>query len=94
METLEQANKEYYITTIYLLNLASRAGDLFERSNVEEKRDLLKFILWNCTLDGETLHYDLKKPLSTIFDLADRSRWLGSMDSNHDTCLQRAMSYH
>jgi site-specific DNA recombinase len=75
--------KEYRGRQKELLQLASLAGELFESSEADEKRELLKFTLLNCTLDGKNLRYDLKKPLDTIFNFASRQDWLLPVDSNH-----------
>ncbi len=39
------AEKEYYMTTAYLIELGSRSSDIFSRSKLHEKRALLNFVL-------------------------------------------------
>lgn len=82
MNKLQKADDEYYITCGYLLKLASKAGELFESSEPAEKREILKLLLQNCTLDGTSVCYDLKKPFDTLFDLGSRHIWLPRVDSN------------
>lgn len=48
--------QDFAITVKYLLNLASRAYEIFESSKVEEKRPLINFALWNLTLTRGKLH--------------------------------------
>lgn len=76
MDNLQQADDEYYVSASYLLQLANRAAELFERSELEEKRILLKMVLQNAVLDGRTVRYDLLKPFDQIFFYASRSMWL------------------
>lgn len=83
MNKLQKADDEYYITCGYLVKLASKAGELFESSEPDEKREILKLLLQNCTLNGSSLCYDLKKPFDTFFSLGSRHIWLPRVDSNH-----------
>lgn len=79
---LQNAEDNYYLTASYLLELASRASELFESSEVEEKRQLLKLILQNCKLKERKLQFTLEKPFDTILHYANRSAWLPGLDSN------------
>ena len=79
---LQQSDEEYYLTATYVLKLASKAYELFNSSEADEKKQLIKMLLQNLVLDGENLRYDLKKPYDTIFDLASRQDWLRGLDSN------------
>ena len=45
LEQLQEAEDKYYITVKYLLELSTRAYDLFMSSEVEEKRQLIKLVL-------------------------------------------------
>jgi len=76
MGKLQIADEEYYITSDYILNLASRADELFESSEPIEKRQLIKFALQNLVLDGSLVRYDEIKPFDTIRDYASRQAWL------------------
>ena len=84
MEKLNFADEEYYITTDYLLQLASRAYELFESSEPQQKRLLLKETLQNLVLDGSLVRYNEIKPYDKIRLYASRQAWLRDMDSNHD----------
>ncbi len=64
------------MTLISLLNICSKALELFESSKVEQKRQLINFLLSNLQLRGKKLEYTLKKPFDALIDLDYRSIWL------------------
>jgi len=49
---------------------------LFQSSELEERRQLLKFALQNCVLDGKKVRYTLQKPFDAILIYASRQAWL------------------
>ncbi len=65
-EDYTQADFKYHITAKQTLELARRAGELFERANDAEKNELLKLVLSNATLDGKKLEFTIRKPFDTI----------------------------
>jgi len=73
---LNFANKEYYLTSEYLLKLASNAGKLFKSSEVHEKRLLLKMALQNLELKGKKVRYNWIKPFDKIAFYTSRQAWL------------------
>ena len=81
---LHFADEEYYITSEYLLKLASNASKLFESSEAHEKRLLLKMALQNLELKGKKARYDWIKPFDKIAFYASRQAWLLDVDSNHE----------
>lgn len=92
-----EADESYSITLITLLNICSRASELFESSKVEQKRQLINFLLSNLKLRGKTLEFELKKPfdvLVNIQNMENRSEWLGREDSNPRAMIQSHVSYH
>ena len=80
MKRHEQADKNYYIQMGRLLELASRAHELFTRSKVGQKRRLLQSLLSNLTLSGKKLSISLQEPYNLIFEHASRSQWLPLVD--------------
>ena len=76
MSKLRFADEEYYITSEYLLKLASNASKLFESSEAHEKRLLLKMALQNLELKGKKARYDWIKPFDKIAFYASRQAWL------------------
>lgn len=81
MTKLYYADEEYYIIADYLLQLASRAYELFESSEVQEKRQLLKLTLQNLKLERNLVRYDLLKPFDKKALFASRQQWLKTWDS-------------
>jgi hypothetical protein len=67
------ADESYSITLITLLNICSRAPELFESSKVEQKRQLINFLLSNLKLRGKKLEFEIKKPFDVLVNLDYRS---------------------
>lgn len=65
------ADEQFYITANMTLNLAKRAKEIFMSSEVEEKRQILGFLLQNCTLNEKTLGFTLRSPFNLILNQAD-----------------------
>ena len=84
MDNAKEADEAYYINAEYILNLASRAKELFESSEPEQKRQLINLSLQNLRLDGENLCYDWIKPFDAIAESVESTKWLPSLDSNQD----------
>lgn len=84
LANLQKAEDEYYITAIYLLELANKAYDLFKSSEIEEKRQLLKLTLQNLVLSGKKVQFQVQKPFDTILNFADSPSWLLGLDSNQE----------
>jgi len=73
---LQEAEDNYYISAKYLLELANRASELFESSEVEERRQLIKLVLSNLRVEDDLVQYDAIKPFDTILNYDHRSSWL------------------
>ena len=82
MQRHVKADEHFYITANTVLRLASRAKDLFESSEVEEKRQLLNFVFQNLVLDGEKLVHTLREPFSMIMNMKACPNGWGQLDSN------------
>ena len=76
LEDHTEADESYYIAASTVLNLAKRALDIFESSEVPEKRALLNFLLQNCVVDGKTPAFSLRSPFDTILTFANQPNWL------------------
>lgn len=79
---LQYAEDNYYITAKYILEITNKAHDLFVSSEVDEKRQLLKFLLQNLKLDGKNIVYDVQKPFNLIVEAFDSQTWCARLDSN------------
>jgi site-specific DNA recombinase len=75
LNKLQEAEDNYYITAKYILDLSTRAYDLFKSSEVEEKRQLIKLILSNLRLSGKNLLFDAEKPFDLILNFSDHQVW-------------------
>jgi site-specific DNA recombinase len=103
------ANQSYIEEGILLLELSRRAARLFESQPAKEKRKLLNFVLSNCTWRDGELVAQYRQPFdalvvavaandgartTAVSETARNENWLPGMDSNHDSRLQRPLSYH
>lgn len=76
-KNLQVADEEYYLTSQYLLQIASRAKELFESSEPNEKKQILQLTLQNLTLEGKKVRYEWKKPFDKIAIYASHPDWRG-----------------
>lgn len=68
MKRHEVADEHYYITANTVLNLASRAREIFESSEVNEKRQLLNLVFQNLQLRDVNLSVQVTEPFKTMVD--------------------------
>jgi hypothetical protein len=66
LEEYVQAYHEYHITVSRVLDLAKRASQIFESSEVNEKRQILGILLSNCRISEGKLLWELKSPFNVI----------------------------
>lgn len=76
IEQLNKADEEYYLLADTILSLSQRAGELFESSELEQKKEIIKLTLQNLTLIDKKLSYDLIKPFDVILKANDNHIWL------------------
>ena len=69
-------DESFSITINYLLDLSSKAYELFESSKVDQKRQIINFVLSNLKLKGQKLLFELKKPFDAIYEANIHSNWL------------------
>lgn len=77
-----KADKEFYFTITNLLDISTRAFELYESSKLDQKRQLLNFMFSNLKLEGKKLVFNLKKPFDVLVNLQKTSNWLPGADSN------------
>jgi len=80
MEEHNRADEDFYITASTVLDLSSRALEIFKSSEVNEKRALLNFLLQNCVLNGRKLLFELKTPFDVIAQHTKTQDWLRIVD--------------
>lgn len=81
MKEHSKADENFYITAATVLDLSSRALEIFKISEVTEKRALLKFLLQNCILSSRKLLFELKTPFNVIAQYGKTQDWLPFMDN-------------
>lgn len=80
LEEYTQADENYHIVAGMLFSLASRAWEIFESSEVEEKRQLLTFVLQNCSLKEKNLLFEVRSPFKEIIMHKDDPTVLRALD--------------
>ncbi len=82
LEEYTKADHQYHIHVAMVLNVSRMIGEVFESSEVSEKRAILNFILQNPTVSGKQLEFTLRKPFDTVLELAHCPVGLRGEDSN------------
>lgn len=75
IDQLNKSNTDYYLTLKHVIDVTSKAFDIFKSSEVERKRLLIKLILSNFGVSGENLHSTAKKPFDLLLNCSDRILW-------------------
>jgi len=70
LEEHTRADESYHITAGAVLNLARRAHEIFDRSEVPEKRSLLNYLLQNAQVNGKKLEFTVREPFNMILEQA------------------------
>ncbi len=71
-----KADEAFLISSSYVLELANKADELFEKSQDRQKNELLRFVLANASVEGEKLVYKLKTPFAGIVLCNETNDWL------------------
>ncbi len=94
---------------IDLMDLTSRAADLFLVQPTHEKQQFLRLVLKSASWQDSRLQTEFEEPFNSLrrsnqlsttqhkengMAKPDTAIWLPGMDSNHDSRLQRPLSYH
>lgn len=82
LATLQEADDNYYSMTTHLLEVSQNAYEIFKRSEVEEKRQIISLTLQNLKLVGKLVQITPVKPFDRIYAAANSQSWLPSRDSN------------
>ncbi|GAJ02339.1 unnamed protein product, partial [marine sediment metagenome] len=93
LKRIIEADENYSITLISLLNICSKAPELFESSKVEQKRQLINFLLSNLKLRGKKLEFKLRKPFDVLVNLDYRSNWLGILNTFRTIYYQNIIEF-
>lgn len=76
----EEADIDYYKVGTTVLELANKASFLYKQANMEERRELLSFLLSNSILKRKKLLIQYKKPFDRVFVHAASFEWRGLLD--------------
>ena len=71
-----EADEAFVLSCSYILELAKRAKELFERSHPDQKNRLLRFVFANASVEGEKLNYKLKSVFAGIIESNKTKNWL------------------
>jgi len=82
MSRHEKADQNFYISANLVMNLSSRAWELFKSSEVVEKRQLLDLMYQNLQLKDGSLSFTVREPFLTMMEYKDRPGNWGRVDSN------------
>ncbi len=84
LEDHSNGDKAFVIGASYILDVCSRADELFDAESTElaQKRYLISFVLSNMTLDGEKLDFTLVEPFGAIANMVKTQDWCPRLDSN------------
>ncbi len=77
IEQHQKGEGEYRTTLESLISVASRAADIFERSKIDQKRQLIAFVFSNLKLKGKKLEFSLRSPFDLMVDRRSYASWLG-----------------
>jgi hypothetical protein len=92
LEEYTRADENFHIAASMVFSLANRALEIFESSEVNEKRQLLNFLLQNCRLSGKNLLFELRSPFDEIYAHADHPSVLSIVDEVR-TKIQESNEY-
>ena len=84
-----KADETYLMTVSLLLDMATRAYQLFQSSQPDQKNRILRFVFANLSLEYEKLDWKLKKPFQDILDCSIRKDWLTQFKT---LCIARAIN--
>ena len=82
LERHHAGDEQFRIAVTTLVTLASKAAEIFDRSTIDEKRQLMGYLFSNLKLEGSKLRYALKTPFNLFVDLEGCKEWLLEQDSN------------
>jgi len=70
-----------------ILNLANKAFEIFESSEVKEKRALVNLLLQNPLLSGRKLSFSLRSPFYMIAKCGQNENWLPQQNDFRTFCM-------
>jgi len=80
IEDHTKAGENWHLTASRVLDIAQRAVEIFNRSEPNEKRQFLNYLLQHCRLSGKNLVFELRNPFDSIALYANHSTILALLD--------------
>lgn len=75
IKRVEKVENDFYITAGYIIELTKHSSQLFECSEEDERRLLIKTVLLNIRWNGEKLLYEYNSPFDLIVQLNEGTTW-------------------
>ncbi|OGM13933.1 hypothetical protein A2W15_02575 [Candidatus Woesebacteria bacterium RBG_16_41_13] len=76
MDRHNKADENFFYEANKILELSKRAYEIFANSEMEDQRELLKFLLPNSKMDGENLVPSIQMPFDVIINCHKTKDWL------------------
>ncbi|MBC7868886.1 hypothetical protein H7X69_01755 [Candidatus Saccharibacteria bacterium] len=74
LDSLTNGNKDFLVTTSYLLDLAGRVEQLFEQGDEAQRSKLLGFVVSNLKLNDKKLSFNVNYPFNMLIEEKERSQ--------------------
>ena len=75
IDRVDTADDTYMITMEYLIDLASRAADVFKSSGIEQKRKIINCVFSNLEVEDKNVVFSMRKPFDKLMGLASCQVW-------------------
>jgi site-specific DNA recombinase len=85
LEEYMKGDYEYHLHVGTVLSISRRAKEIFESSEIDEKRAILRYLLQNPTVKGKKLSFTLASPFNLVLEVASEptlKTMLRGQDSN------------
>lgn len=79
---LQDAEDNYYIAVKYILEITEKGYEIFQSSEVDQKRQLIGLLLSNLRAKDRKVLYDVQKPFDLILKASDCLLWCAREGSN------------
>lgn len=71
-DILTHGNRDFLVTSSYLLDLANRAEELFKCANEAQRSKLLGFLLSNLELNDKKLSFTVNYPFNLMIEAKEK----------------------
>ena len=75
IDALKSSNTTYMLEGIKLMEIASKAAELFPLMTMEEKREIVSLVLSNPRIENANIRYDYKMPFELFTNVQDLRKW-------------------